>query len=128
MIIDSSVLVAIQLQEAGYVDLVQKIRNARVSFVGAPTVTEAAIVLTNRTGATAGLLLDGLLRGFDIEIVAFGPEHYSAAKAAFLRYGKGRHPAGLNYGDCMSYAMASVSGMPLLYVGRDFAKTDIVAA
>jgi ribonuclease VapC len=128
MVLDSSALVAIQLGEAGHVQLLEKIRSAAIAVVGAPTVTEAAIVLINRTGPTAGLLLDGVLRGFGIEVIPFGPEHYSAATSAFLRYGKGRHPAGLNYGDCMSYAMSSVSGLPLLYVGRDFSKTDIKAA
>ena len=128
MVIDSSALVAIQLAEPGHVQLVEKIRSAPIAVAGAPTVTEAAIVLINRTGVTAGLLLDGLMRGLRIEVVPFGPEHYSAAAAAFVRYGKGRHPASLNFGDCMSYALHSVTGLPLLYIGRDFAKTDVRSA
>jgi len=73
-------------------------------------------------------MLHGLLRSIGAEIVPFTEEHYDAAVSAFLRYGKGRHPAGLNFGDCMSYAFARVSGLPLLYVGTDFSKTDITAA
>jgi len=68
------------------------------------------------------------LRSIGAEIVPFGEEHYEAAVSAFLRYGKGRHPAGLNFGDCMSYALARVSGLPLLYIGDDFSKTDIQSA
>jgi ribonuclease VapC len=62
------------------------------------------------------------------EIVPFTQEHYEAAVSAFLRYGKGRHPAGLNFGDCMSYALAVVSGLPLLYTGTDFSLTDVKTA
>jgi ribonuclease VapC len=62
------------------------------------------------------------------EIVDFNEDHYEAALSAFLRFGKGRHPAGLNFGDCMSYALASVSGLPLLYAGTDFSRTDIPSA
>jgi len=73
-------------------------------------------------------MLNGLLRNISAEIVPFTEEHYEAAVSAFLRYGKGQHPAGLNFGDCMSYALAIVSGLPLLYTGKDFSKTDIQAA
>jgi ribonuclease VapC len=62
------------------------------------------------------------------EIIDFSEDHYEAALSAFLRFGKGRHPASLNFGDCMSYALASVSGLPLLYAGTDFSRTDIQSA
>jgi ribonuclease VapC len=77
----------------------------------------------NPVGELAELLI---AHGIDIE--HFTSEHAAAACEAFLRYGKGRHPAGLNFGDCMSYAVAKLSRMPLLYVGGDFAKTDVQSA
>ena len=69
-----------------------------------------------------------LLSELDIEIVPFGEDHASTALSAWLRYGKGRHPAGLNFGDCISYACAKRAGTTLLYVGADFGKTDIEPA
>jgi uncharacterized protein with PIN domain len=72
--------------------------------------------------------LNGLLDSMRAEIVPFGSEHFEIALNAFLRYGKGRHPARLNFGDCMSYAVASLAGLPLLYTGTDFTKTDIQTA
>jgi len=68
------------------------------------------------------------LRAIGAEIVPFTEEHYDVAVSAFLRYGKGRHPAALNFGDCVSYALARASGLPLLYTGTDFSKTDITPA
>ena len=73
-------------------------------------------------------MLQGVLRSIGAEIVPFQEEHYEAAVSAFLRYGKGRHPARLNFGDCMSYALAVITGLPLLYTGDDFSKTDIQSA
>jgi ribonuclease VapC len=64
----------------------------------------------------------------DAELVDFNQEHYDAAVSAYLRFGKGRHAAGLNFGDCLCYALAAVSGLPLLYTGTDFSRTDIQSA
>ena len=86
------------------------------------------MVLSARFRADARLSLGIGLRRLQVEIVPFTEVHYEAAVSAFLRYGKGRHPAGLNFGDCMSYAFARVSGLPLLYTGDDFSKTDIQSA
>jgi ribonuclease VapC len=128
MILDSSVLVSILLGEAGYEALVDKLDAAEILFVGAPTVLESAIVVSRRLGQDARPMVAGLLYRMNAEIVDFGQQHYEAAVSAYLRFGKGRHPAGLNFGDCMSYAMASVSGLPLLYAGDDFSQTDIQSA
>jgi ribonuclease VapC len=128
MIVDSSVLVSILLKEAGYEALVEKLKAADVLFVAAPTAVESAIVLSSRLGYDARLLLAGLLYRMTAEIVAFNQEHYDAAVSAYLRFGKGRHAAGLNFGDCMCYALAAVSGLPLLYTGTDFSRTDIQSA
>jgi len=128
MIVDSSVLVSILLKEAGYQVLVEKLDRAEVLFVGAPTALESAIVLSRRLGRDARPMLAGLLYRMNAEIVDFTQQHYEAAVTAYLRFGKGRHAADLNFGDCMSYALASVSGLPLLYAGTDFSRTDIQSA
>lgn len=128
MVLDASALVAIQLGEPGARELIRKIGAAPAVLVGAPTVCEAAMVLIGRLGDHAGLLLNHTLRGMGAEIVPFTEDHSMVAAAAFLRYGKGRHPASLSYGDCMAYAIASLSDLPLLYTGADFSKTDITPA
>jgi ribonuclease VapC len=87
-----------------------------------------AIELSRRRGQDAGPWLRSFLRNADAEVVPFTEEHLDAAIDAFLRFGKGRHRAALNFGDCMAYAVAAVAGMPLLYTGNDFAQTDIPAA
>jgi ribonuclease VapC len=95
--------------------------------VGAPVLTEAAIVLSGRLKFDARPLLERLIRDFDIDVLPFGMDHYAAASEAFLKYGKGRHPAALNLGDCLSYAIAKLSGGRFLYIGNDFSKTDLAS-
>jgi ribonuclease VapC len=128
VVIDSSVLVALHLKEHGYEAALAKIADASVVVIGAPTLLETTMVLSARTRQDIRLALMSSLRRLRVQVVPFSEEHYDAAAEAFLRYGKGRHPAGLNFGDCMSYAVAAVSGLPLLYAGQDFALTDIAAA
>jgi ribonuclease VapC len=128
MIVDSSVLVSILLKEAGYDALVQKLKEADVLFVATPTAVESAIIVSSRLRCDARPLLAGLLYRMSAEIVDFNQEHYEAAVSAYLRFGKGRHPAGLNFGDCICYGLAAVSGLPLLYTGTDFSLTDIQSA
>ena len=96
--------------------------------VGVPTLLELRMVLAGRVGLDrAEAMIDALL--FDaIRRVDFDQRHLAAAIAAFDRYGKGRHPASLNFRDCMAYAVATVAGCPLLYKGDDFAATDIRSA
>lgn len=125
MVIDTSVLIALQMGEPGHRELARKIGAAPVVVVGAPTMFEATMVLVGKVGDEARLLVDQLMRQLDAEVVPFTREHYESAGRAFLRYGKGRHPAALNFGDCMAYAVASVSGLPLLYTGNDFSRTDV---
>ena len=105
MVLDSSAIVAIYLREPGHERLMDRIDAAEVVVVGAPT-----------------------LRRLEAEVVPFNQEHMDAAATAFIRFGKGHHPAALNFGDCMSYAVASVAGMPLLFIGEDFRRTDIAQA
>jgi ribonuclease VapC len=129
MVLDSSAIVAIEAKESGYQGLIEKIdMAANAVLIGAPTVLETIMVLTARRRQDASKWVTGFLRSVDADVVPFSAEHLEAAVKAFLRFGKGRHPAALNFGDCMAYATASVAGEPLLYVGNDFAKTDIRAA
>lgn len=128
MILDSSVIVAIALREPGFEELVAKLRSADTLGVGAPTLTEAGLVLSARLGVEPQALLDRFLRDFGVVPVAFGELHWRESLEAFRRFGKGRHPAALNFGDCLSYATAKLAGHPLLFVGDDFPRTDIDAA
>jgi ribonuclease VapC len=128
MVVDSSALVSILLKEPKHEQLFDKAVDSEITLVGAPHALETVMVVSGRSSADARYQLAGFLRNVGAEIVPFTEEHYEAALSAFLRYGKGRHPAGLNFGDCMSYALAVVSGLPLLYTGNDFSKTDITAA
>jgi len=128
MVLDSSAIVAIHLKEPGYDRLIAVIERAELVVVGVPTLLETAMVLTARLGQDARPLLFAFLRRVEAELVAFNEEHLDAAAAAFLRFGRGRHPAGLDFGDCMSYAVASVAGMPLMFTGEDFSQTDLERA
>jgi ribonuclease VapC len=128
MVLDSSAIVAIQLKEPGHERLMNTLDQADIVLAGTPTLLETAMVLTARLGRDARPLVSAFLRGLDAEVIVFNEEHLDAAITAFYRFGRGRHPAGLNLGDCMSYAVASVAGMPLLFTGGDFTLTDIPAA
>lgn len=128
MVLDASAIVSILLQEPGFRALAEKINDADPVLIGAPTVFEAAIVLENKKADQGGARLKAFLRDEDIEVIPFGEDHQRAALSAFLRFGKGRHPAQLNFGDCLAYAIADIADQPLLYVGDDFSKTDIKAA
>jgi ribonuclease VapC len=128
VIVDSSALVAIVMAEPGSEALLTKIISAAVRGIGAPTLLETLMVLTKRLQGEPWVLLQALLREMDVEVLPFTEEHCLVALSAFLRFGKGRHRAALNFGDCAAYAVASLAGEPLLFVGADFTKTDIVAA
>ena len=125
MILDSSAIVGIVLREPGYEGIVRKLAAAEALAVGAPTLTEAGIVLTARLGKDARGLLQGLLREWGAETVSFGEEHWREAVTAYARFGRARHEAQLNFGDCMAYAVAKLAGEPLLCTGGDFPKTDL---
>ena len=128
MVLDSSAIVAIHLREPGHELLIEKIDAAEVVVVGVPTLLETAMVLTERLGQDARPMLSAFLRRLEAEVIPFTEEHLDAAATAFVRFGRGRHPAALNFGDCMAYAVASVAGMPLLFTGEDFGRTDISQA
>ncbi len=128
MLIDASALLAVLFREPGYERLLEALDEADAVAVGAPTLAEAKIVLGARLGFEKAFLLDELLRRMDAEVLPFNRHHADEAVRAYRRFGKGRHPAALNFGDAMSYAVAKLAGKPLLFVGEDFTKTDVQAA
>lgn len=128
MTLDSSALLAILFSEAGALDLVDKILDADLVRVGTPTLAETAIVLTALRGKPSIHEVQRLIDELDVTVVPFGPEEWQAAVTAYHRFGRGNHPAGLNFGDCLSYAAASTARDALLFVGNDFARTDIKPA
>lgn len=127
MIVDSSALLAIVFREPGFDRLLEVMAGEASAAVGTPTLAETGIVLHARLGTAARGLLERLIDELDIQEVPFGELHWREAVEAFRRYGRGRHPAGLNFGDCMAYAVARLSGEPLLFLGEDFRRTDIDA-
>lgn len=125
MVIDTSAIVAIAFNEPEAPAFEQRIADDPVRLISAATVLEAAMVLETRLGEPGGSELDLWLHKIGVDIVAVEPEHADQARRAWRRYGKGRHPAGLNFGDCFSYALAAITGEPLLFKGDDFARTDL---
>ncbi|MBN9624372.1 MAG: type II toxin-antitoxin system VapC family toxin [Actinobacteria bacterium] len=103
MILDTSALVAVLFEEPGFQELERKMLGTSVIAIG-------------------------LRESMDIVVIPFEQPHWETAADAFIRFGKGRHPAALNYGDCMAYATARLADRPLLFVGDDFARTDVEAA
>lgn len=125
MIVDSSAVVAITVKEPDFDIILAKLFETENCAIGAPTFVETAIVLSARLGRDARGLLSRFVDESGIEIIHFGHNHYTVAVQAWLQYGKGRHPASLNYGDCLCYATAKVADQPLLCTGHDFNKTDL---
>jgi ribonuclease VapC len=128
MVLDSSAVVAIILKEAGYELLVEKAHLSDSVLINAPTAFESAMALSASLGEDDRPMIASLLKRFHAEIVDLSERHYEAALLAFLRFGKGRHPAGLNFGDWFSYAVSALSRFPLLCAGEDFPRTDIQCA
>lgn len=125
MVIDTSALVAIALNEPKAELFEQCIVADLQRLISAATLLEVAMVLETRLGEAAGRELDLWLLKAGIDIVAVDADQIDVARRAWRRFGKGRHPAGLNYGDCFSYALAFTRQEPLLFKGDDFSKTDI---
>ena len=128
MIVDSSALLALVFAEPTAGRIEEAMAGADLLGIGAPTLTETAVVLASRMGAESEALLSRLVEGLDLVIVPFTAAHGRAAREAFLRFGRGRHPAALSFGDCLTYAIARLASQPLLFVGDDFSKTDLEAA
>ena len=128
MIADTSALVAIVIEEPGYESVLDKIVAAGGAGMGTPTLVETGIVLRAKLGSAGRTLLRATIDELSIGPLPFREEHWPVAVDAFARYGKGRHPAGLNFGDCLTYAVAKVANEPLLCLGGDFEHTDLALA
>lgn len=125
--VDTSALVAVVLGEPDAEAMLRILRGGRAAL-SAANLLEAAIVVEARQGLDAGRDLRALVAGAIDEVVAVDEAASLAAVAAWRRFGKGRHPAGLNFGDCFAYTLATTRDVPLLYKGDDFAQTDVRAA
>lgn len=125
MILDSSALIAILLNEPEAERFEQAIGDAEFVAMSAATAFECSIVLESRLGPVAGVRMDLYLREAEVTVIPFDTEQLLFARTAFRRFGRGRHPAQLNMGDCFAYALAKQQGMPLLFKGNDFAQTDV---
>ena len=128
MVIDTSAIVAIALNEPEASAFELRIADDPVRLISAATILEAAMVIETRLGEAGSSELDLWLYKASVEVVAVDANSADCARRAWRRFGKGRHPAGLNFGDCFAYALATLSQEPLLFKGDDFAKTDIQAA
>ena len=126
MVVDTSAILAILFGEAEAERFAAAIDADPTRLVSAALVLEATIVAEMRKGPPGERELDLLLLKAGIETVAFGEQQLRVARHAFRTYGKGRHAAGLNFGDCFSYAASRTTGEPLLFKGDDFALTDVV--
>lgn len=127
MVIDTSAVLAILLNETIAPAIETALGGDRVRLMAAPSALEAAIVIEARFGEVGGRELDLLLHKAGIELVSFDADQMALARRAYRRFGKGHHEAALNFGDCFSYALSQRTGEPLLYVGNDFGKTDIAS-
>jgi ribonuclease VapC len=125
LILDSSAIVAVLLKEPSYERLVELLAENPEPGVGAPTMVETGIVLSVRLGERGQTLLSRFSQAYELAILPCDAEHWTIAVQAFLRFGKGRHAASLNFGDCLTYATARLADEPLLCLGEDFAKTDL---
>jgi ribonuclease VapC len=128
VILDTSAIVAIILKEPDFEELLEKLAKTHNTGIGVPTLLETAIVLSARLGQDARGIMSRFLMEGSIATVPFGDAHFSVAVDAWLRYGKGRHRASLNFGDCLSYATAACAGEALLCIGNDFVHTDLILA
>jgi ribonuclease VapC len=128
IVVDSSALLGILLHEPAADDLLAAAVRAATRLVSAGTMVEAAIVTAARLGDAGERELDALVARLGLEVVPVDAAQVAVAREVFRRFGKGRHPAELNFGDLFAYALARSRALPLLFVGKDFARTDIVAA
>jgi len=128
MVIDSSAIVAILFGEDDAKELAATIVAAETRLMSAALFLGTAIVVESRYGEAGSEKFDQLLKTAKIQIEPVTAEQAESARIAYRSFGKGRHPAKLNFGDCFSYALAKVSGFPLLYKGNDFVQTDVSLA
>jgi ribonuclease VapC len=125
MVVDTSALIAMLGDEPEAEQFEAAVEGDNVRLMSTASYVETAIVIESRLGEPGGRELDLWIHRAAVDLVAVHPEQAEVARVAYRKYGKGRHRAGLNYGDCFSYALAKISGQPLLFKGNDFPHTDI---
>ena len=129
MVLETSAVIAMMQQEDGFETLFEKMAIAKCRCISAASYFESSMVLIGKRGDDAGRELDAFLAEAIVEMISVSGMQARIARDAFLRYGKGRgNPAQLNFGDCLSYALAKQKSEPLLFVGHDFSHTDILIA
>lgn len=128
LVVDTSALMAVLLEEPDALKYAQALHDADELRMTAPNWLESAQVITGRLGSKGFQQFDDLVSSLQIVVIPINASLARLAYDAWLRYGKGRHPAALNFGDCFSYALAKQRGEPLLFKGEDFSKTDLMPA
>jgi ribonuclease VapC len=128
IVVATSALLAISFEEDDHASFMDAVLSTDEPKIGAPNLVEASMVVETRRGERGLRELDTIVANLGLAIVSFDGSHVAAAREAFRRYGKGRHRAALNFGDCCAYALAKTLGLPLLFKGGDFALTDIKRA
>ncbi len=126
MILDSSAVVTVLFREQGHRQFAEAMDGADVLGIGAPTLLETDMVMVSRLDLHGRSLVARFLTERKVVVIPFDQQHARVSSEAFAHYGKGRHPARLNYGDCMTYATSRCADEPLLFVGDDFARTDLI--
>lgn len=128
IVVDSSALLAIYFDELEKASFAEAVVSADDPGIGAPNLVEASMIIEARHGEAGCRELDRITANLGLQIIAFEASHVQAAREAFRRYGKGRHRAALNFGDCCAYALAKSLDLPLLFKGNDFGLTDLKRA
>jgi ribonuclease VapC len=128
LILDSSPVVAALFREQGYRRFEQAMDDADLLAIGAPTLLEVNMVIAGAFGEHGRMLVSQFIDERGVLRIPFADRHAGVASEAFVRFGKGRHPAALNLGDCLTYATAQIADEPLLFVGDDFSRTDLTPA
>jgi ribonuclease VapC len=128
MIVDTSAALAVVLGEPGFEAFASAISGSETRRISAASFLEASIVAETRAGDRGLRQFDSFIRESELAIEPVTHEHALIAREGFSNYGKGRHPAGLNFGDCFAYALAKSTGEPLLFKGEDFRQTDVLPA
>lgn len=126
MILDASAVISMVLGEPSSSEMEDQASKSKILRIGTPAITECGMVLTARVGHDPRSMIHRILDSVEAEIVPFDLSQANLAIDAYLRYGKGRHPARLNILDCMTYALAADTGHKLIFTGDDFKKTDLV--
>lgn len=128
MVIDTSALIALLRREPEADAFARAVEADPRRLISTVTKLEAGMVALGRFGPAAAADLDALLAVIAPDVILFDEQQADAARAAFVRFGRGRHPAALNFGDCAAYALAVCEAEPLLFKGTDFGATDVVVA